>query len=134
MLKSKCKQLWCNFVLKPSVFILTSFNFCKVFCSHSVSITLTEIKLFADTLNRIWASTGRHIGKYQGELNVKSLHKGRSKGWSARFLPFRLGSFFAFCWAAHLNFYSAADRLTDELTDSVDVDTAPKESQVRATG
>lgn len=44
------------------------------------------------------------------------------------FCPFGQEGFFAFCWAAHLNFYSAADRLTDELTDSVDVDTAPKES------
>lgn len=43
------------------------------------------------------------------------------------------GKFFSpFCQAAHLNFYSAADRLTDELTDSVDVDTAPKESHARA--
>lgn len=43
------------------------------------------------------------------------------------------GKFFsAFCRAAHLNFYSAADRLTDELTDSVDVDTASKESRARA--
>lgn len=45
------------------------------------------------------------------------------------------GAFFFFrarvLSAAYLNFYSAVDRLTDELTDSIDVDTAPKEGRAR---
>lgn len=44
------------------------------------------------------------------------------------FSSFRPESFFHVL-LAHLNFYSGADRLTDELTDSVDADTTPKESR-----
>lgn len=57
----------------------------------------------------------------------------RKDGWRV-LRPFGQKVFFTFCWPAHLNFYSGADRLTDELTDSVDVDTASKESRAWANG
>lgn len=53
---------------------------------------------------------------------------GREAGPASRFCSFA-EVFFRILSAAHLNFYSGADRLTDELTDSVDADTAPKESR-----
>lgn len=89
---------------------------------------------FARNVKSNLAAIGRHIRKYQGELNVKSRARitkdGRGAGPASRFCPFG-EVFFHVLLATYLNFYSGADRLTDELTDSVGVDTASKESRAR---
>lgn len=87
---------------------------------------------FARNVKSNLAAIGRHIRKYQGELNVKSPRVSQRTAERNRAVFALLARLFSrVLSAAHLNFYSGADRLTDELTDSVGVDTAPKESRAR---